>query len=89
MNQQTLFSTGLNEPEPQRFEPTESQKAIQKARLLEVLQSAGESGVSGLLVREICPCSATQRISDLRKDGYVIECEKVGGGSLYYLKGKP
>ena len=89
MNQQVLFSTGLNEPEPERFEPTESQKAIQKARLLEGLQSAGDSGVSGLLERELVPRSATQRISDLRKAGYVSECEKVGPGSLYYLKGKP
>lgn len=73
-------------PSPVR-KPSESSCASQRARLLEVLEN--NESVSGLLIRQICPCSATQRISELRdqleRHGRTIECERIGSGSLYRI----
>ena len=85
MNQTKLFATGLNEELP--TQPTESQKAVQKAAILQALEWAGELGVTTLRMREICPTSLTQRISDLRAEGYKIICRRSEAGyNTYYLE---
>ena len=65
--------------------PTESQKAIQKREILQALKWAGSAGVTALRMREICPSSLTQRISDLRKEGHNIICRNEGGYNTYHL----
>lgn len=88
--QNKLFATGLNEPETQDpVIPSASDKAKQKAEILQTLQWAGELGVTSLRMREICPSSLTQRVSDLRKDGHEIECRNVGGYNAYFLINAP
>lgn len=80
MTQHELF----NEPDAP-IAPTESQKAIQKRAILQALTWAGELGVTALRMREICPSSLTQRISDLRKEGHNIVCRNESGYNTYHL----
>lgn len=87
MTQSKLFATG-NDLEDPPTPPTESQKFQQKRQILERLQWAGDMGVTALAMREVCPCSLTQRLSDLRKEGHQIECRKSEAGyNCYYLIG--
>lgn len=82
MTQHELF----NEPDAPPVVPTESQKAVQKRAILQALTWAGSLGVTALRMREICPSSLTQRISDLRKEGHAIECRNEGGYNTYHLE---
>ena len=82
--QAKLFATGLNEQDAP-IVPTESQRAAQKREILQALRWAGELGVTALRMREICPSSLTQRISDLRKEGHNIVCRSESGYNVYHL----
>ena len=84
--QAKLFATGMNEQDAPPVVPTESQRAAQKREILQALTWAGELGVTALRMREICPSSLTQRISDLRKEGHAITCRKESGYNVYYLR---
>jgi len=66
--------------------PTASDKARQKAEILQALEWAGDDGVTTLRMREICALSVSQRISDLRKEGHKIVCRAVGGSNWYFLE---
>lgn len=89
MTQAKLFATGMNEQDaPTSYKPPESTCAHYRAKILAALQSAGDSGVSGMLMRELCPQSATQRISEVRaeleKRGLTVRCQRTGGGGSVY-----
>ncbi len=66
--------------------PTASDKARQKAEILQALEWAGEEGVTTLRMREICALSVSQRISDLRREGHKIVCRAVGNSNWYFLE---
>jgi len=66
--------------------PTASDKARQKAEILQALEWAGEDGVTTLRMREICALSVSQRISDLRKEGHKIVCRAVANSNWYFLE---
>lgn len=77
------------EPPPQPSnvrEPSADRKAADCALILKTLRECDD--VSSLRLRELVPLSLTQRISDLRKDGYQIENRRTEGTSLslYELK---
>ena len=92
MTQSKLFSTGLNEQDaPTSYRPPEATCEHYRSKILSALKSAGDSGVSGILMRELCPQSATQRISEVREElqqrGLTVRCQRTGGGgSIYYLE---
>lgn len=62
-----------------------SKRANDCETLLTVLRKVKPA--SALLLREFVPLGATQRISDLRRSGYVIKCNQRNGsvGGLYTL----
>jgi hypothetical protein len=59
--------------------------AIRKAAILNRLKQ-GPATMPELLA--LSPGGYRQRISDLRKDGYRIDCERVGSGSVFTLIGE-
>ncbi len=101
--QQTLFDTGekntaevarLEErrrskpemPTPPKQGPTKSKRYEDCMTILNILRNC--DSVSSRLLREKLPHSMTQRMSDLRGDGYVIDCYQPTGSAcgLYTLK---
>ena len=60
--------------------PTDA--AIRKAAILARLRQ-GPATMPELLA--LSPGGYRQRISDLRKEGHVIDCERVGRGSVFRL----
>ena len=90
--QRTLFDTGLT-PEAAEFQsqqpgPTPRKRHADCLIVLGILRAC--ESVSSLRLRAVLPCSATQRISDLRDDGYVIDCQRPSGSAcgLYTLKNR-
>jgi hypothetical protein len=100
-----LTDTGLTQPppvkamapkgpraEPAEFMPSESKSEADRAKIRNALETAFPEAVSGLLMRELVPCGATQRISEVRRDyeaedpPRTVECRRVLNGSLYYLR---
>ena len=68
---------------------TPEKRATDRERLLWLLTEAGEDGVSSALLNEEFPQGTyTKRMSDLRKLGWVIDCEKCSRGNVFYLRGK-
>lgn len=65
--------------------PTPTDKARQKLEILNALKAAGSHGVTMLRMREVCPASLTQRISDLRADGFNIVCRRTEAGYNEYV----
>ena len=68
--------------------PTKSKRKSDCQEILKVLRQC--DSVSSLRLREMLPASLTQRISDLRADGYKIDCQQASGSAcgLYTLKNK-
>lgn len=78
-------------PEPQKPVHRASPKkcATDRERLLKLLQDVGDEGVSSALLNEHFPQGCyTKRMSELRKSGWLIECEKCGRGNVFYLRGR-
>jgi hypothetical protein len=59
-----------------------SDAAFRKAAILARLKQGPATMIE---LMALSPGGYRQRISDLRKDGYVIDCERTGRGSVFVL----
>lgn len=101
MNQLTMFEPDTTEqvaaldkrrrskpemPQPPGKGPTKTKRKNDCVKIIAELRKCEE--VSSLRLRELIPASLTQRISDLRKDGYRIHCSQTSGSTcgMYSLE---